>query len=107
MENKISLDLLFSDIRSWATPVLERANQSREILKYSGMDSFKKDLKDIISFAFHMNFVEDSDPSAHLQLNTLAKYPAEVQTDIVQALRGGKDLCGYLTRDLNTFKPYQ
>ena len=103
MENKLSLDFSFSDIRSWARPILKRAGRSQAILTCPNLDSLKTDLQEIISFAYHMNFVEDSDPSMHLPLNLLAAYPGDIQLDVISALRSGQDLCGYIAHDLNDF----
>jgi hypothetical protein len=93
-------DKVFCDVKRWAQPVVAYIEGDSTLREFLGNDGFLRDLATILDGAYHLTFVEDSDPSSGLGLEVLAKYSPEVRERVLVALGEGSDPCGYIHQNI-------
>ena len=87
---------IWGEVKRWAEPVIETIRKDVVLSQMLKDEEYVSDLVGIASQAYHMNFVDDYDPSIQLDLTSLNKYSPSIRRKTIMALRNGKDICGYI-----------
>lgn len=95
---------LFVDVKNWGKQIILDISNKILLFPYLQKEDFKNDLEEILSAAYHRNFVSDSPPHGEIYLERLKKYPKYIQEEVIDSLKKGNDFCGYLQKEIESFE---
>ncbi len=91
---------VFTDISRWAEPVVAAIQRDKAIAPLIQDAHFRKILLGISDRAYHLGFVEDSNPADRVNLTPLNEYSPRQRFGLFVALRQGNDVCGYVRHEI-------